>query len=134
MLWISRKFQKYVPVTWSEVKPGHIIRVKNGQEFPADCLILDIKGLGGQKCYVTSGPFDDSTGIIQKKSYSSTSNKATTRNNEQHMSDIINGILKYEYNYFGYIQGSFKLNENPTAIDFDHENVVQRGALLTNTT
>lgn len=40
------------------------------------------------------------------------------------MSDMISGILKFEYNYFGYIFGSFKLSENPTAIDFDHENVV----------
>jgi hypothetical protein len=83
---------------------------------------------------VTSGPFDDSTGIIAKKSYSGTSNKAgSSKHNEQHMSDMISGILKFEYNYFGYIQGSFKLNENPAAIEFDHDNVVQRGALLTHT-
>lgn len=49
------------------------------------------------------------------------------------MSDLISGILKFEYNYYGYIQGSFKLNENPAAIDFDQDNVVQRGALLTHT-
>jgi len=46
---------------------------------------------------------------------------------------MISGFLKYEYNYFGYIQGSFKLNENPAAAEFDYENVVQRGALLTQT-
>jgi magnesium-transporting ATPase (P-type) len=134
-LWISRTFKKYVPINWSDCKPGAIIRVKSGQEFPADCLILDIAGAFGQKCYVTSGPFDDSTGIIQKKSYSATSNKASSsqHNNEQHMSDMISGILKFEYNYFGQISGSFKLNENPAAIDFDIDNVVQRGALLTNT-
>jgi hypothetical protein len=46
---------------------------------------------------------------------------------------MISGFIKYEYNYFGYIQGSFKLNENPAAFEFDHDNVVQRGALLTQT-
>ena len=46
---------------------------------------------------------------------------------------MISGIIKFEYNYFGYISGSFKLSENPTAIDFDKDNVVQRGALLTHT-
>ena len=46
---------------------------------------------------------------------------------------MITGILKFEYNYFGYVQGSFKLNENPSAIEFDNENVVQRGSLLSNT-
>jgi hypothetical protein len=44
---------------------------------------------------------------------------------------MISGLLKFEYNYFGYIMGSFKLNENPASIEFDHDNVVQRGALLT---
>jgi hypothetical protein len=46
---------------------------------------------------------------------------------------MISGILKFEYNYFGYVQGSFKLNENPSAIEFDSENVVSRGSLLINT-
>ena len=40
------------------------------------------------------------------------------------MAEMISGFLKYEYNYFGYIAGSFKLNENPAAAEFDHENVV----------
>jgi hypothetical protein len=29
------------------------------------------------------------------------------------------------------MQGAFKLNENPAVAEFDHDNVVQRGALLT---
>jgi len=63
-LMITRKVKKFIPITWSDVKPGHILRINSGQEFPADCLILDIQGAAGQKCFVTSGPFDDSTGII----------------------------------------------------------------------
>ena len=46
---------------------------------------------------------------------------------------MISGFLKFEYNYFGYIQGSFKLNENPAAAEFDTDTVVSRGALLTQT-
>tara|TARA_B110000285_G_C15047081_1_gene574905 strand:- start:180 stop:332 length:153 start_codon:yes stop_codon:yes gene_type:complete len=49
------------------------------------------------------------------------------------LADTISGFLKFEYDYFGYIQGTFKLNENPAAAEFDHDNVVQRGALLTQT-
>jgi hypothetical protein len=46
---------------------------------------------------------------------------------------MISGLIKFEYNYFGYITGTFKLNENPEAQDFDDENVVQRGMILKNT-
>lgn len=65
---ITVKFApRFYPITWADIKPGYIIKVRSGQEFPADCLILDIQGSNGstaQKCYVTSGPFDDATGII----------------------------------------------------------------------
>ena len=44
---------------------------------------------------------------------------------------MLSGFLKFEYNYFGFIQGVFKLLDNPAATEFDHENVVQRGAILT---
>ena len=87
-------------------------------------MILDIQGAAGQKCFVTAGPFDDSTGIILKKSYAGTSNKTNQKQNEQHLAEAISGFLKYEYNYFGYIQGTFKLNDNPAASEFDHDNVV----------
>ena len=85
---------------------------------------------------MTTGPFDDTTGIIQKKSYSGTSNKAGKKKqsqNEQHFVDMLSGFLKFEYNYFGFVQGVLKLHDNPAAAEFDHENVVQRGAILTQT-
>jgi magnesium-transporting ATPase (P-type) len=41
-LMITRKVKRFLPIFWSDVKPGYILRVKSGQEFPADCLILDI--------------------------------------------------------------------------------------------
>lgn len=66
-LLITMKIKRFIPISWAEIKPGYIIKVRSGQEFPADCLLLDIFGGGGasaQKCYVTSGPFDDATGII----------------------------------------------------------------------
>lgn len=46
---------------------------------------------------------------------------------------MISGLVKFEYNYFGYVQGSFKLSENPAAFEFDHENVAQRGQILMQT-
>ena len=41
-LMITVKVKRFIPITWSEIKPGHIVKVRSGQEFPADCLLLDI--------------------------------------------------------------------------------------------
>lgn len=90
-LYVSQKRALFLPITWEKIKPGYIIKVLKGQEFPADCLILDIIGHTGQKCYVTCGPFDDNMSIVQKKSFSSTSNKTGNRQNEQLIADMING-------------------------------------------
>lgn len=44
---ITRKSKRFVPILWQDVKPGYIIKVKIYEEFPADCLILDIQGQSG---------------------------------------------------------------------------------------
>ena len=39
---ITRKVKRFIPITWADIKPGYIIKVKGDGECPADCLILDI--------------------------------------------------------------------------------------------
>lgn len=46
-LMITRRVTRWIPITWADIKIGHILKIKNGQEFPADCLILDIQGDAG---------------------------------------------------------------------------------------
>lgn len=78
LLFISRKFKKFIPITWAEISPGQIIQLKNGHEFPADCLLLNVQG-NDEKCFVSAGPFEDISGIVQKKSYSATSLKVSNQ-------------------------------------------------------
>lgn len=132
-LFFSRRKKNYFETYKDQLKPGHIIRVYEGQEFPADCLLLDVATDDDQHCYVSSGPFDDSTGLVLKHSFGPTQRKpGASEKYDKHLADLISGIIKYEYNYFGQISGTFQLNDN-LAADFDAENVVQRGALLTHT-
>lgn len=46
-LFVSRSRSRFVPFTWEKIKPGQVIQIRRGEEFPADCLILDISGLSG---------------------------------------------------------------------------------------
>mmetsp|Transcript_1508 Transcript_1508/g.2006 ORF Transcript_1508/g.2006 Transcript_1508/m.2006 type:complete len:153 (-) Transcript_1508:5754-6212(-) len=71
--------------------------------------------------------------MVSKRSFSGTSNKTGSKLNEQQLAELLSGFLKYEYNYYGYIQGTFKLNENPAASELDHSNTVQRGQMLSQT-
>lgn len=133
-LLISKKHKRFLNINQSQIKPGHILKIKKGQEFPADCLILDIQGeINETHCYVSSGPFDHALNTVEKRSYAGTSSKTSSKQNEAHLADMMSGFLKYEYNYFGYIQGTFKLNQNPVATEFDNRNVAQRGQLLIHT-
>ena len=46
--------------------------------------------------------------------------------------DQITGLIKWEYNHFGFFQGSFKQTDTSTAFDITHENIMQRGSHLQN--
>jgi len=43
-LHFSRKTRKYKSTEIHHLKPGQIIKISNGEEFPADCLIIDVHG------------------------------------------------------------------------------------------
>lgn len=46
---------------------------------------------------------------------------------------MVDGTLKFEYNYFGSISGSFKSTDSNQGIRFSKANVVQRGQTLETT-
>ena len=73
---------------------------------------------------MTPSPYDEATFIIEKKSFVGTANKTNNKQNEQQIADMMSGFLKYEYNYGGYISGSFKLVDSPATTEFDNTNVV----------
>lgn len=68
MLSVNRKLKKFHLMTWDEVQPGHVIRIKEKEEFPADCLILNTLDAEDATCYVSGGLFDINQ-VIRKESF-----------------------------------------------------------------
>jgi magnesium-transporting ATPase (P-type) len=66
---------------WEDFHVGDIIKVKNNNQIPADCLILDIKGTNTQNsdnvAYVKGGPHAHSGETEIKKSCQNTQIKTS---------------------------------------------------------
>lgn len=131
----QKKVKSFSQRTWESLKPGDIIKVKDNEEFPADCLILDSSNPGNDhKCFVRGGIHDDFNIPTLKRSHEGTCNKTGMKMSPTKYVDQLSGIVKYEYNYNKYFQGFFKLNNNPVAYSINMENVVLKGSYLCNTT
>lgn len=126
----QKKNKRFQIRTWSNLYSGDIIKIKKNQEFPADCLILDVTGSQDHKCFVRGGLFNDVSMPALKKSYQGTQNKTGMKMTEKQFVQQISGLIKWEYNFKGYFTGTFKLNDNPAAFEFTNENIVQRGSYL----
>jgi magnesium-transporting ATPase (P-type) len=131
----NRRHKRFMQRQWEDLQVGDIIKIKNGQQLPADCLILDIKGGGNnnaaeQLCYIKGGPSVVNGESETKKSCQNTQNKTGSRLSDSKFVQLLSGQIKWEYNSKGKYHGSLKLNENPAAFEFKGEHIVTRGSSL----
>jgi hypothetical protein len=47
-----------LPVEWSTLLPGNLILLTNGDEVPADVVVLACGGIQGRTCYVETAAID----------------------------------------------------------------------------
>lgn len=110
--------------------PGDIIKVYEDQEFPADVLILDAVSHLEHRCYVRGGINEDINIPTMKRSCEGTQNKTGMKISTSQFVDHISGLVKFEYNFSGFFNGTLKLNNNPAAFTVGIENVATRGSYL----
>ena len=129
----SKKHRSFHWRDWGNISIGDVIKINQNQEIPCDALILNITGSKQetQTCYQRGNLWDDSKNMTLKKSYQGTMNKTNNYISESKFVAQISGLVKWEYNNFGLVSGSFKQPDNAAAIDFLPENIVQRGCYFT---
>ena len=129
----SKRRKFFQLLDWASIQTGDIIKVKQNQEIPCDALILDIAGSksGTQTCSMRGGLWNDFRNPTPKCSYQGTSNKTGTHISDAKFVEQISGLLKWEYNHFGFFTGSFKQTDSPAAFDIGAENTLQRGCYFT---
>jgi len=128
----NMKPKGYKLVEWENLKPGDIIKVKDGQELPVDVLILETSD-PEHKCYTRGGFGQDDQITNIKHSCEGTINKARKQLTPSQFVEQIHGVIKYEYNHQGYFSGSLKFHNNPAAFNLKVQNIALRGSRIDNT-
>lgn len=129
----TKRKKKFEPKFWENILPGDIIKIKENQEFPADVLILDVVSNNDHTCYVLGSQHEETNLPVLKKSCEGTQNKTGMRISNSQFIEQISGVVKFEYNYQGFFQGTFKLSNNPAAFNLSIENVATRGSYVCQT-
>uniref|UniRef100_A0A8C4NEX2 Phospholipid-transporting ATPase n=1 Tax=Eptatretus burgeri TaxID=7764 RepID=A0A8C4NEX2_EPTBU len=119
---------KWVAVHWKEVSIGDLVKVSNGQHFPAD-LILFSSSEPQAMCYVETSSLDGETNLKIRQSHTMTSG-ALTEEQLQALSGRLEceGPNRYLYDFTGNLS-----LEGMTVYPLGPEQLLLRGAQLRNT-
>ena len=125
----TKRHKSFQISDWGSIQTGDIIKIKSNHEIPCDALILNIVGSKHQQqtCYQTGSLWDDPNAPTLKRSYQGTMNKTGNYISDSKFADSISGLIKWEYNHYGYFTGDFKQIDNPAAFEIQQQNIVNRG-------
>jgi phospholipid-translocating P-type ATPase (flippase) len=119
---------RFEETKWCDVCTGDIVKVLNGEPFPADLILLSTSEEFGL-CYVETSSLDGETNLKIKKSNSETlkivSEKEAMQLNAEVRCEAPNNRL---YSF----EGTMNIN-NDIMISLDPENILLRGSSLKNT-
>ncbi|KAJ3414832.1 hypothetical protein HDV05_005989 [Chytridiales sp. JEL 0842] len=118
---------EFVPKPWREVVVGDIVRVENGQFFPAD-LILISSSEPDALCYIETSNLDGETNLKIRQGLPETAEILTPEEVSK-----MEGVIKSELpnNSLYTYEGTLRLNHKE--IPLDPAQLLLRGAMLRNT-
>ena len=129
--WVNKAF---ITTTWSEIRVGHIIKVKSDEIVPADIVLLEVVHTN-HYCNVDESSI---TGVFDKfkfkKACTDTTSPAIKYVNFNEYVKKIKGMLKYDdpNEVMNSFQGRLKLESFPRASIINEENFVMRGSTIKN--
>jgi len=112
---------------------GDIIEVRENEEFPADCLILDSSEVE-HHCLLDTSSLDEDQVVRARFSCEDTRNISGKAIDPADYLKVIDGTFKYEppNNRFYEFEGMMKLTSFPASKHLSIENVALRGYRLKN--
>ncbi len=119
--------------TWTNIYPGEVIHIKEGQKVPADCLLIYSTNTDKKVCYVDTINLDGQTNLRQK-SMVKYPEEIDIDNPLEYLNNFVNSKIFYEppnddiYNFEG------KMDILGKTISLSMENMLLRGSVLKNTT
>ena len=127
------KKRNFVKKKWKEVLLGDIIKVKEGEFFPADCIILNTSE-ESNCCYIETKSIDGETNLKFKKSNKNILEITQNSNKKEHLVYLNKSIIQCQPpNEFIYqFNGKF-ISKNQKEIFLDINNFILRGCSLKQT-
>jgi len=126
LVYRNNTFQK---VTWKDVKVGEIVKILNGQPFPADLVLLS-SSEPQSMCYVETAMLDGETNLKIRQAITETTHLTNETDfqdfNPTFECDLPNNNL-YEFN------GSVQLKPETAKLSLSISQVLLRGCVLRNT-
>ena len=118
---------------WQELLEGDIIEVKENEEFPADCMILDSSEME-HHCLLDTSSLDEDQVVRARHSAEDTRNISGKVIDPSDYIKVIDGTLKYEppNNRFYEFEGVMKLTSFPASRHITIDNIALRGYRLKN--
>ena len=124
----------FVPVKWQDVRVGDVVEVRDGEEFPADLLLISTAKPQGL-CYVETSNLDGETNLKIRKAPDATKHLQTA----EAVAAMV-GRVDYEgpNNRLYVFEGTLSLESGaasgaPTKVPLDVNSVLLRGAQFRNT-
>jgi phospholipid-transporting ATPase len=123
-------------IKWKNILPGDIIKVKSGEEFPADMVLISSAEASGI-CYVSTANLDGETTLKTKQAVKSLHHLNTNEQlstlkmkiNAEHPSPKVDTFSAY----LNVIEGSDVETGTNASIAVDHNNLLIRSTVLKNT-
>ena len=107
--------EKFIIKKWKDIFVGNILKVKKGEYFPADCVLISSTDRKTHGCYIETKNLDGETNLKLKKSVAKFVNRCKDLNTFQgkFITQLPNefiyqfsGVFEFDYNYNSFVSVS----------------------------
>ena len=124
--------EQFITKKWKDVFVGNILKVKKGEYFPADCVLISSSEKKIHGCYIETKNLDGETNLKLKKSVKKFVDRCKDLNTFQgkFITQLPNefiyqfsGVFEFDYNDNFHSISNIKENNNGTKNNFDNVNI-----------
>ena len=123
---------KQKDIKWTEIYPGHVCIIKEGQKIPTDCILLYSTNIDKKLCYIDPQNLDGQKNLIQKNMVKYPE-EVELDNPLDYINNFVNSKIYYEKPNDDIFRFKGRMDLLGKSIPLTMENMLLRGSVLKNT-